>query len=161
MCTLLNTYAPELSHNDTLKLADLAEGSIGCAVDLLKAGGLELHRDCLALLSSLPQLNMANLHILADQLSKVGAEEQFTTAMSLLRNILARLLLYKAEGLPQNRQLVDEAVIFDRICPAASLDRWLEVWEKINSLMERAGAVNLDRKQVVLNAFIVIYGAFP
>jgi len=160
MSTLLNTYVPQLSHNDMFKLTDLAEGSIGCAVDLLEAGGLDLYSDCLTLLSSLPQLNMANLHTLADQLSKAGAEEQFTTAMNLVRNILARLVLYKAEGLSKNSQFVDEAAIFDRICPAAGLDRWLEVWENVGSLLERAGAVNLDRKQVVLNVFIVIYAAF-
>ena len=160
MSKLLNNYAPELSVNDTLKLAELAEGSIGRAVDLREAGGIELYHACLTLLSSLPQLNMANLHTLADQLSRAGAEGQFITAMDLLRSILARLLRYKAEGLLLNDKFVDEAAIFKLICPAAGLDRWLEVWEKVCILLERAGAVNLDRKQVVLNVFIVIDGAF-
>jgi DNA polymerase-3 subunit delta' len=156
MSSLLNTYVPELSNNDVLKLADLAEGSIGRAVDLLEAGGLDLYHACLALLSSLPQLNTASLHTLANQLSKTGAEEQFTTAMNLLRNILARLIRYKAEGLLSNGQFVDETRVFERIGPAVDLDCWLEIWEKVCSILERAGAVNLDRKQVVLNVFIIM-----
>jgi DNA polymerase-3 subunit delta' len=156
---LLNTYAPDLNENDTSKLAELAGGSIGCAVDLIEAEGIDLYRTCLALLSSLPQIDMANLHKLADKLSKPGAEEQFTTAMSLLCGVLARLLRYKIHGLVQNDEFVDEIEVFERIGPAASLDRWLEVWEKVCSLLERAGAIILDRKQVVLNVFIIIDGA--
>ena len=160
MGSLLNIYVPDLSDNDALKLAELAEGSIGRAVDLVEAGGLELYRVCLALLSSLPQLDMVKLHTLADQLSKTGSEKQFATILNLLYNILARLLRFKAEGSMQNGHFFDEAAIFDRICPDAGLDRWIEVWEKVCSLMESSKAVNLDRKQVVLNIFIVIYSAF-
>ena len=36
------------------------------------------------------------------------------------------------------------------------LDRWVEVWEKIADLFAQADAVNLDRKQVVLNAFFAL-----
>jgi DNA polymerase-3 subunit delta' len=36
------------------------------------------------------------------------------------------------------------------------LDRWVEVWEKIAELFAQADAVNLDRKQVVLNAFFAL-----
>jgi DNA polymerase-3 subunit delta' len=35
----------------------------------------------------------------------------------------------------------------------AGLDRWAEVWEKITRLIAQADGVNLDRKQVILNAF--------
>jgi DNA polymerase-3 subunit delta' len=44
----------------------------------------------------------------------------------------------------------------ERLAPAAALDRWLEVWEKINRLLARAGGANLDRKQVFLNAFFAL-----
>jgi DNA polymerase-3 subunit delta' len=36
------------------------------------------------------------------------------------------------------------------------LDRWVEVWDKITHLFAQADAVNLDRKQVVLNAFFAL-----
>jgi DNA polymerase-3 subunit delta' len=43
-----------------------------------------------------------------------------------------------------------------RLVEAAGLDRWVEVWEKTTHLFDRAEAVNLDRKQVVLNAFFAL-----
>jgi DNA polymerase-3 subunit delta' len=79
--------------------------------------------------------------------------------MNLLRGILARLLRYKAEGVLINDKFVDEIIVFERISPAAGLDRWLEVWEKVCFLLDRTEAVNLDRKQVVLNVFLEIDGA--
>ena len=159
MGTLLHTYAPQLNDPDTLKLIELADGSIGRAVDLIEAGGIDLYRNCLGLLATLSNLNMANLHELADLLSRVGAEDKFNTAMNLLRGILARLLRYKVEGVLVNDKFVDEIIVFERISPAAGLDRWLEVWEKVCFLLDRAEAVNLDRKQVVLNVFLEIDGA--
>ena len=43
-----------------------------------------------------------------------------------------------------------------RLAAAGSLDQWVEVWEKINRLFARASSVNLDRKQVLLNAFFAL-----
>jgi DNA polymerase-3 subunit delta' len=36
----------------------------------------------------------------------------------------------------------------------AGLDRLVEVWENSTHLFARADSLNLDRKQVVLNAFL-------
>jgi DNA polymerase-3 subunit delta' len=36
------------------------------------------------------------------------------------------------------------------------LDRWVELWEMIGGLAMRADRVNLERKQVVLNAFMAL-----
>lgn len=156
MESLLLKYQPDLSDSDRAQLIELSGGSIGHAVDLVAAGGIDLYRACLALLATLPDLSIAKLHSLADQLAKAGAEEQFNTAMDLLRGILARLLRYLAEGAENNATFSAERALFERIGPVAGLDRWLEVWEKMGNLLERAGAVNLDRKQVVLNVFLEI-----
>ncbi len=159
MVTLVNKYAPELSDQDRTKLIGLSEGSIGRAMGLVAAGGVDLYQECLSLLHSLPQLNIAKLHALADQLAKAGAEDRYATAMTLLRSILAQLLRYMAEGPIDSPSVSDEQALFQRIGPLAGLDRWLEVWEKVCGLLERAGAINLDRKQVVLNVFLEIQGA--
>ena len=46
-----------------------------------------------------------------------------------------------------------------RLLAAASLDRWMEAWEKVAHLLSRAEAVNLDRKQTVLGSFLVLQSA--
>lgn len=158
METLLVRYAPNLSDEDRAILKELSDGSIGSAMRLIEAGGIDLYRSALELLETLPELNIVQLHAFADQLSKAGAEDRFVTAMDLVRTILARLLRFCAEGAVGHQPFSSERVLFERIGPATSLDRWLEVWEKVCGLLERAGAVNLDRKQVVLNVFLEIQG---
>ena len=46
-----------------------------------------------------------------------------------------------------------------RLGQAASLDRWFEVWEKINRLLVKTDPINLSRKQVVLNVFLTLQNA--
>ena len=43
-----------------------------------------------------------------------------------------------------------------RLTINVSLDHWVGLWEKIGSLAMRAERVNLDRKQVVINAFMAL-----
>ena len=42
---------------------------------------------------------------------------------------------------------------------AASLDRWMEAWEKAAHLLSGADRVNLDRKQTVLGSFLALQSA--
>ena len=37
-----------------------------------------------------------------------------------------------------------------RLAGRAHLERWIEVWEKLNTLVERTDAVNLDQKQILV-----------
>ena len=39
------------------------------------------------------------------------------------------------------------------------LDRWMEVWDKINRLAVQSEALNLDRKQVMLGLFFALQRA--
>ena len=52
-----------------------------------------------------------------------------------------------------------ESGLNGRLLAAASLDRWMEAWEKIADLLSRADAVNLDRKQTVLGSFLALQTA--
>jgi DNA polymerase-3 subunit delta' len=44
----------------------------------------------------------------------------------------------------------------EKLLAAASLDRWMEAWEKVARLLSRSDAVNLDRKQTVLGSFLIL-----
>jgi DNA polymerase-3 subunit delta' len=50
----------------------------------------------------------------------------------------------------------EERVVMERIRGTASLDRWAALWENLRTLFQRAAAVNLDRKQVILDAFLAV-----
>jgi DNA polymerase-3 subunit delta' len=155
IATILGQYHPDLDSAGVTQLSRLAEGSIGQALALAEEGGLEFHRELENLFQSLLRLDSAALHALGDQLARVGAEGRFQTAMDLLRWRLSRLVLVCAKG-PTAGADDDWAV---RLAAAASLERWLEVWEKTNRLLARMESANLDRKQVVLNIFLALEDA--
>lgn len=156
---LAQRYDPELTPEEATELARLAEGSIGRALALAEEGGLDLYHQVADLLQTLPRLDVEKLHALGDKVARPGAEEAFRTVGDLLRWWVGRLVLFGARGGEGLRASDTERALMGRLLQGAGLDHWLEVWEKINHLLARADAVNLDRKQVVLNAFLALESA--
>ena len=149
---LIQRYEPGLDAGDAAALATLADGSPGRALALAAEGGLDLYRNMTGLLETLPRLDVPALHAFGNRLGKSGADEAFRTVAGLLRWWLGRLIVYRAAGDPED-------ALMARLGNATGLDRWFEVWEKINRLLARTDGANLDRKQVVLNVFLAIEDA--
>lgn len=157
---LLGEYRPELAAEEAAQLAALGEGSIGRALELADAGGLALYGELMRLMAPLPQLDAARLHGLAEALARSkpepGTRDGFEVLTALLGWWLARLIRARAVGQLPPELVTGEAEVMARLATAGSLDQWIEVWEKINRLFARASRVNLDRKQVLLNAFFAL-----
>ena len=152
----------DLAEADRAALARLSEGSIGRALSLAGAGGLDLYRQMIAVLATLPRLNLKAAHAFADSVTRKGEEDSWNTATGLLVWWLARLVKALAEGRLPGEITGGEGGLLSRLTTAQpGLDRWLEVWEKTAQLFARADAANLDRKQVVLNALLSIEAALP
>jgi DNA polymerase-3 subunit delta' len=156
---LLTEFLPALSPQERQALASLADGSPGRAVELAAAGSLELYRAVADLLGTLPALDLARLHALADRVGRAGAESDFRTIGFLLGWWIEGLVHEGARGQAAASVLAGDAAIRSRLAQAASLDRWVDVWEKNAQLFARADAVNLDRKQVVLGSFLALEAA--
>jgi len=150
---LLQTYAPDLGPDEAATLVRLSEGSIGRALEMLEEGGLEVHSDVMELLSSLPALDAMKLHKLGDKLARRDAEAAFRSVNELLQWTFSRVIRVAATGNPGSILSESEQGLVNRLSELATLDRWLEVWEKVTRLLERAEGANLDRKQVILNVF--------
>ncbi len=161
VASLINAHRPDLEGADVSVLAHLADGSPGRALALADVGGLDLYRDMIGLLETLPSLDVASLHAFGGKLGKTGAEEAFHTASGLLQWWLARLILVASGGPRQGDDNLGggEGALMQRLGMAASLDRWFEVWEKINRLLIKTDPINLSRKQVVLNVFLTLQNA--
>jgi len=112
------------------------------------------------ILATLPDLDLAALHEFSDRLSRPSADTAFRTATELLQSWLGRLIRRGAVTRRQSGVVpppdADEAALAARLLAPGSLDRWLEVWEKITALLARTDGANLDRKSVVLNAVLTI-----
>ena len=153
---LLARYRPDLDAVDAAALARLAEGSIGRAVELGAAGGLDLYRAVAGLMLGLPRLDSATLHGLGDRFNRPDGEVAFRTAAGLLGRWLGRMVHAGAAGAAPSEVLPGEADCMRRLLAARGLDQWLELWDKIGRLFARTESVSLDRKQVWVTAFLEI-----
>jgi DNA polymerase-3 subunit delta' len=141
------------------QIAQLAEGSAGRALSLAESGGLDLYKDVAALLAALPRLDVAAVHALADKAGRKGADSDYEVMIELITFWLQRLIRAGA-GLDAGQDIVPgEGAAMARLAGPGSLDRWVEVWEKIVQSTARGEALNTDRKLVILNAFATLEAA--
>ncbi|MFO1080881.1 MAG: DNA polymerase III subunit delta' [Reyranellaceae bacterium] len=155
---LLGDLAPALGGEERTVLARLADGSIGRALELAGSGSLELYREMVELLATLPELDVPRLHGFAERFAKRGEEANaaWRSLNYLIDGWLKSLARQAALGAEPALLVPAEKGLRGRLLAAASLDRWMTAWEKIAGLLSGADAVNLDRKQTVLNSFIVL-----
>ena len=148
-------YQPGLTASRASSLAILADGSIGRALELLEAGGLDLFNQMIGVLGTLPKLDISLAHALGDTAAR---GESFRTIADLLVWWLGRVISSEARQDMMNfTEIVPgEQAIAEKLKDAAALEQWVEVWEKIARLFDRATAVHLDKKRVVLNALHTI-----
>ena len=156
MDDLLARYLPEEAGENRLLLARLGEGSIGKALALHQAGGLALYRDLVSLLAELPRLEARKLHSFAARFEKAGSEAGFETCMILLADWIARLVRAGSQNHLPQAILAEEEEVARRLLALHSLDRWMQLWEKVRHLTARTDAINLERKQVVITAFLAL-----
>ena len=154
---LLTRFRPELDGADITALSRLGEGSIGKAMGLAAEGGLTLYRDMIGLLETLPKLDVPALHAFADRVGRADADAAWRTVTELLGWWLARLIQVGGrQGQGMSEVVTGEGAVMARLLAAASLEQWLDVWEKVTALFARADSVFLDRKQVLLTAFLAV-----
>lgn len=159
--SLLDAHMPGLPPQDRLALGRLGEGSIGKALALAGEGGLDLYRELIDLLNGLPQLDITRLHAFADKVARGKGEGEGEGAWGTLSGLfvwwLARLVRAGGlDGAGMAEVVAGEARLMGRLLAGASLERWLDVWEKTQALFARTDAVNLDRKQALLTAFLAV-----
>ncbi len=153
----LARYRPDLAAADAQRLAALADGSIGRALTLASSGGLALYQSIFKLLERLPEIDGESLHGFADKLNWGAGEDGFALFGELLPEWIARMVAMAAGG--QGAALPGEAAVMRRLAARRSLDQWVVVWENLLDLFAAADGINLDRKQVVLNAFFALEAA--
>jgi len=154
--TLLARHLPDADAGERMALARLAEGSLGRALELAAAGGVELYGDLIALFGGLPRLDIPAAHALADRLTRKGQDGAFAVAIDLMLLWLSRIIRCgTGAGVPGDI-VAGEGALVQRLAAAAAegrgLDRWLDLWDKLARSVDRADGANLDRKQVFLNA---------
>ncbi|WP_119422867.1 DNA polymerase III subunit delta' [Desertibaculum subflavum] len=149
--TVLRAHRPQLAEEEAAVLVRLAEGAPGRALRLADLGGAELHQQIGTLLGRLPVLDLPGVHALGDKLGR-GADGDGLSVLGELLDWWLTRVIRRAGGGQSGPAGAEEGVV-SRLAGRGSLDRWIDLWEKTGRLVERAEALNLERKQVVLTLF--------
>jgi DNA polymerase-3 subunit delta' len=150
---LLKRYRPECTDADRALVLHLADGSIGEALAIADAGGLDLYREFVRILGTLPDLDIPAAHALGDRMARGSAAESFATFARLVDCWLSGMIRSVSTGRPGFEAVDGEQATIERLAGLAGLEEWLAVWDKVKHLLSRAEVANLDRKQVVIGMF--------
>jgi DNA polymerase III subunit delta' len=158
---LLGDYAPDIGQDEKTALANLAEGSIGRALELASSGSLGLYREMVDVLATLPDLDMPRLHTFAERFARRGEEANvdWRSLNYLFDGWLKGLARQWAAGEEGALVVPAEKGLQGRLLAAASLERWMEASDRIARLFYKADSVNLDRKQTVMGSFFELQSA--
>lgn len=157
---ILAERLPDLSAEEHLALARLAAGSPGRALSLAQEGGLDLYRRMIGVMAALPDMKIADSHALADELAGRGAERRYDLLVDLMLYWVGGLVRAGARGTPAPEITGGEQELAARLTERVGTDRWLDVWEAMTALAERAERQKLDKKQTVLALLGQLEGAF-
>jgi DNA polymerase-3 subunit delta' len=136
----------------------LSDGSLGRALEFGgDTNGRDTFEAIIQLLATWPRYDVTLLHRLGDRLAGKVGEENFTLAAGLLDWWLTRFIRWAAA---RDRPFVEvfpgEIKLMTRLRGSASLDHWLQSWEKVGRLFARVNSANLDRKQAWATAWLVL-----
>jgi DNA polymerase-3 subunit delta' len=134
--TWLRQAHPEVDDTDRHAIAAMAEGSIGRASTLCGADGIAVLEAFGRLSDNLARASAADIHGFADKVYDRGNDEKYRIFQGLLRSWITRCTGQAATSAPRQ------------------LEQWMELWEKVSHLSERADAVHLDRKQVIISVLL-------
>jgi DNA polymerase-3 subunit delta' len=120
---------------DIALAARLSRGSPGHSLELLGSGGMRIFSEFRSLVADLPQLNRRQAVSFADQLQGRAGGEDFDIFCELLGGWIADRA--RAEALASNK----------------SASAWAAAHAELNHSIRRTNALNLDRRQLVMQAF--------
>lgn len=147
---------PTLTAKEIVGLVNLAQNSPGRALALAQQNGLDVYANLNELLSHLPSLPDDTLIALSARLAKRNDDGSFSIGLDLLSEWLRRMVDGAATGVAHGEAVDNEQIVMSNVVKLASLDRWVATWEELGVLRDKADALNLDRKQTILQAFYEI-----
>lgn len=153
---LLDKMAPGIPPEQKSGLIRLSEGSIGRALAFQKGDGVALYKDILKAASTLPELDLLLVHELTEKIGRYGAEKTYELACEILSGWCGRLARHQARGQGIEDVLSGDAEIFQRMIQVSPPRHFMKTWDKMSQLFHQAEAYTLDRRQIILSAFLML-----
>lgn len=156
LVSILKEGTGYLSGTEQAMLVDLADGSVGHALEFHNAGGQEALQDLLLMLSAFPKWEWPLIHRKADELGRFGAaDEPYQLFKDLLLWICDSLLRSKAAGPDKVPEILRTESLL-ALQNHYSLEQWIDICEKLKGHFSAVDFSNLDKRQGVLGAFSLL-----
>jgi DNA polymerase-3 subunit delta' len=156
LSALIDKRIPGLSSDQKGALLKLAEGSIGRAMQFHADDGIAVYRECLKVLETLPDIDMLQVHGIAEKYGKFGAERSFDAVRDILTGWCSRLARLGARNMPLADVLPGDAQVFARLQAVYPPQHFAQAWENLSQFFAQAEGYNLDKKQALMTAFMML-----
>ncbi len=152
---LLAYHGRALSVTELEKLSALSGGSIGRAVDILNDEGLEMLTKILDEISALPRWNWQSIHAMSASLGQAAQDRQYRMFAQIMQWIFRQILFQKARGVTTLPAYLDNPGL-EKIIKEKPLERLIAITDDLKTHFEHVDFSNLDRRDAVRCAFLVI-----
>ena len=153
---LLAGFLPDTDSETRNCLARLSDGSIGRALSLQAAGGLDLYRGFVDLLQGDP-FDWQIIHGLGDTLARKGSEAAYSSFRDLVDWWLSRAVIAAARQQKPPEILVGEDRAYSRLVAGNTATALDDLRRSVAGHLGRADPpANLSKKQVILLTFMTL-----
>lgn len=151
---LLGKFAPGIGDGDKEAVSRYAEGSIGRALQFYAGGGMELYKELLSVVAAIPAIDVVKLQDMAE---KTGRDEQsYETARDIMTGWCERIVRLQARGEPLSDVMPGDSAVFRRLMDSYPPRHFLDAWEKMSHLFRQSEWSNLDKRQALIGAFLML-----
>ena len=155
MGELFHKSGHDLSDKDMKTLCDLSDGSFGLAMKYLENDGLSMLKDIIAHLEYAQNGDIHKIHAFSNSLSTIAQDKQYQMFVEILQKMMRKILFLKARG--DNLMLAYlQAPVLHSIFDEYPLEKILRICDELKKHYERVEFSNLDRRDAVRAAFLMI-----
>lgn len=155
MNDLLSRQGYNFSAEQIQTLSDLSGGSIGKAISLADSEGLEILESILTQLNRIPDLDYVDLHNFSNTFSTSSHDVQYQICSGLLQWIIRSMLIGHIKGKESLPQCLYGSKCSD-LLGNASLEKVISISDGLKNHFDRAEFSNLDRRDAVREAILMI-----
>lgn len=155
---LLQMQGYDLDQHQFDTLYHLSDGSIGAALEYIEQGGLDTLTLILTMFENWPNYSWPDIHVLADQLGNANAKSAYNSFTILLPWMFNQMITAKARG----REIASKVLHIEpmqKLYRQSSLESLLEICENLKTHFDTVERSNLDKRQSVLSAFMIMESA--
>ncbi len=152
---LLLRSHPSLSIQEKSILLRVGAGSIGKAQQFYADDGITVYKSLLAVAQNMPQIDMVQVHDLADKLGR-GSEDVFALVEEIMTGWCDHITRAAARGHAPIDILPGDSALFVVWQSSFPAGHFLQAGDKLRQLFGACVRFNLDKRQTIISAFMVL-----